>query len=200
MTEITTHLFNPICIHHSNIPVKQSWLDFAAAVEYQRNSLNNNSFTESTVLDRLPDLKQSIISSFADWMYNYHHLSPSCTYHIDQAWINRHSTGDWAQVHNHPDFDYSGVYYLNVPPDSGGINFSVDPFHSNFYRGKTPFITTETLNNSLECSITPENGDLVIFPSFLSHSVEKNMTSSCRYSLAFDICIKQNAIRNYAAY
>ena len=88
MTDITTHLFNPICIHHSNIPVKQSWFDFAVSANYQRNSLNNTSFTDSSILNQLPDLKEAINVNFTDWIYNFFYLSKTCVFKFDGGWIN----------------------------------------------------------------------------------------------------------------
>ena len=51
-----------------------------------------------------------------------------------------------------------------------------------------PLIDFEEYNetNSTTWTYVPKNGDIYLFPSFLKHSVEKNLNKKNRYSLAFN--------------
>lgn len=88
-------------------------------------------------------------------------------------WVNEMRPGDITTLHTHNDDDelVSGVYYLDVPPDSGDI-----VFHSGNER----------------TSFTPKAGDLFLFPPDLPHEVERNNSGRARISLAFNVGIKRD--------
>lgn len=93
--------------------------------------------------------------------------------------------------HFHPDARLVGVYYLSVPRGSGDILLH-DP------RGFTNWnydvaATTVSDNSPTEESyksarayhrITPTEGLLLLHPSYLVHSVEPNLSSETRISIA----------------
>ena len=83
-------------------------------------------------------------------------------------WFNLSESGDCTGVHNHArESVVSGVYYLEVPIDSGDLFFRAD--------GEEDF------------SLLPEAGSLILFPSDLRHGVRMNSSSSKRISLAFNL-------------
>jgi uncharacterized protein (TIGR02466 family) len=88
------------------------------------------------------------------------------------AWATVHRGGIHHMSHTHPDHMVSGVYYVAVPPQAGGIIFS-DP------RGRFPPFD-ETL------TITPKAGDLILFPSWLTHEVAPTTGTTPRISIAFN--------------
>ena len=88
------------------------------------------------------------------------------------AWATVHRGGMHHLSHTHPDHMVSGVYYVSVPPQAGGIIFS-DP------RGRFPPFD-ETL------TITPKAGDLILFPSWLTHEVAPTPGTTPRISIAFN--------------
>jgi hypothetical protein len=83
-------------------------------------------------------------------------------------WFNLSETGDSTGVHNHArESVVSGVYYLEVPIDSGDLFFRSD--------GEEDFF------------LVPEAGTVVLFPSELRHGVRMNSSSGKRVSLAFNL-------------
>ena len=83
-------------------------------------------------------------------------------------WFNLSDPGDCTGVHNHArESVVSGVYYLEVPIDSGDLFFRVD--------GEEDF------------SFVPKAGSVVLFPSELRHGVRINSSSGKRISLAFNL-------------
>ena len=47
--------------------------------------------------------------------------------------------------------------------------------------------TTPNEYNAREITITPQQGDLFIFPGFVKHWVSKNLSNQDRYVLVFDL-------------
>jgi uncharacterized protein (TIGR02466 family) len=81
-----------------------------------------------------------------------------------------------------------GVYYVDVPKNSGDILLH-DP------RGALPWSNLgfnpddPIANKSSRCyhRIKPQNGLLVLFPSFLIHSVETNLSNQNRISIVINV-------------
>ena len=107
------------------------------------------------------------------------------------AWFNINKKGDYNKQHFHITGEYlphlSAVYYLKTSKNCGKINFvnpdqfiNVNPFFQKKLKFFNPF-------NSPEYSINPEEMDLILFPSSLSHYVEPNTSNEERISLAFNI-------------
>jgi len=102
-------------------------------------------------------------------------------------------TGCWATVlakgavhksHSHPNNFLSGVYYVRVHPGSDTINFH-DPRRQTYVI--RPPVTELTAENTDQVVVRLTNGTLLIFPSYLEHSVDANMSSEERISISFNI-------------
>tara|TARA_B100000085_G_C18399635_1_gene454011 strand:- start:208 stop:816 length:609 start_codon:yes stop_codon:yes gene_type:complete len=104
------------------------------------------------------------------------------------SWINYHTPGDHAPVHNHTNTYYSGVYYLNAPTNGGGIFFH----HPQLMRSRTLKVEDSEKNmwNSDIYYHELRKNTLLVFPSNLPHSTEVNKSNQDRYSLAFNYFIE----------
>lgn len=93
--------------------------------------------------------------------------------------------------HHHLGLDLVGVYWVTVPENSGDL-LLIDP------RGQVPWVWEEPL-------VTPDNqwrtgraylrykpkvGTLVLFPSYLFHSVETNLSNETRISIVMDVRVR----------
>jgi uncharacterized protein (TIGR02466 family) len=87
-------------------------------------------------------------------------------------------------VHNHPNSVLSGVYYLQAPENSGVISFA-DPRPAA--QMLLPPITEYSLWTLPKISYKPQAGTMLLFPSWLLHGVEMNMSEELRISLSFNI-------------
>lgn len=101
------------------------------------------------------------------------------------TWAMVMRDGDYSSPHCHPGADVSGVFYLKVPSlegYQGSISF-LDPRNSakshQLYCGKN---TT---------SITPQEGQGLVFPPWLDHYVNSHRTNNTRISLAFNYYINR---------
>lgn len=87
--------------------------------------------------------------------------------------------------HSHPLSFMVGVYYVQVPPNSGDILLH-DPRGSVLW--PEPEAVTETDKQTRAYHrITPIEGQLLLFPGYLVHSVEPNFSKDARISIAMSI-------------
>ena len=102
-------------------------------------------------------------------------------------------TGCWATVlapeahhrpHSHPNNFLSGVYYIRTRPGANTINFH-DP-RKQAYVIRPPVVEL-TAENTDQVVVGVTNGTLLMFPSYLEHSVDPNASSSERISISFNI-------------
>jgi hypothetical protein len=99
---------------------------------------------------------------------------------MTDCWINVNSTGNSNARHCHPGSSLSGVVYLNVSENSGNINFydNEDIVHYP--------VKTNSPIFSLKKVFKPKVGSVLIFPSWLWHSVDQNKDNTNRISIAFN--------------
>ena len=111
----------------------------------------------------------------------------SQTIKITGMWSIINKTGAANARHIHPNSFLSAAYYVKAPNDCGNIKFH-DPRSAPVFR--RPKMTQDNKLNASEISIIPEDGLLVLFPSFLHHSVGANMSNEERVVISFNIDLK----------
>lgn len=98
-----------------------------------------------------------------------------------ENWINRHPKGAWTTEHHHQNAAFATVAYLELPPDSGFLEVR-NPLE-NLKKGETldgNYWGEEKHWGQVECV----SGDVLIFPGWLSHRTQKNLTDNNRYVLS----------------
>jgi len=86
-------------------------------------------------------------------------------------------------IHCHPNSFLSGVYYVNTNDDSGDIFFQ-DPRHvASMWSCPVTEHTPWTIR---QVTYHPVAGGMLIFPSWLYHGVEPNLSDAPRVSLSFN--------------
>ena len=106
---------------------------------------------------------------------------------IDKIWININKYKDYNQTHFHSNCFLSGVYYVDIFDKGGSIIFdnpAQDLIDSNW--NNDDINNFNTVNSSIY-RLVPNIGDLVLFPSWLKHKVEPNMTNKERISISFNL-------------
>jgi len=103
---------------------------------------------------------------------------------IDNSWVNIQNKNSILKKHSHPDSIISGVVYLKTDEKSSKIYFH----NFNPYRTFVDF-KKDTEFNSENYFFKPQTGDLILFPSWLMHSSDKNKSSS-RIVLSFNTIYK----------
>jgi len=99
------------------------------------------------------------------------------------SWATKLEAGGYALPHNHGNSYYSGVLYLDDYYEGGGLKF-VNTFKPSHFSLNDPE-EWNTLNSG-SWEISPSKNKLIIFPSYLFHSIRKNESTTDRYSIAFN--------------
>ena len=114
-------------------------------------------------------------------------ISPAnnITPYITQSWLNYTETNQYHHKHAHPNSLVSGVFYINCHEEHDKIKFFNDKHNTiklevkewNLYNSETWWFSVKT-------------GDIILFPSSLTHMVETKQGDNTRISLAFNVFIK----------
>lgn len=104
--------------------------------------------------------------------------------HMTSFWFNVSRPGYSHKNHVHPNNVLSGVYYLKTNPECGAIVFDDPRPQANVL---LPDIREATPFNSHTYSVTPETGQMIMFPSWLAHRVAINRSKEERISLSFNV-------------
>lgn len=97
---------------------------------------------------------------------------PAC----DSMWVNINPRHASNRQHTHPHALWSGVYYVQTPPDCGLLYFT-DP--RSQAQVLTPYYDAQRRSALTwsEVHYQPQAGRLMVFPAWLAHAVQPNLTS-----------------------
>jgi uncharacterized protein (TIGR02466 family) len=107
---------------------------------------------------------------------------------MTSMWCNVNGKHSYHAEHLHPFSHISGVFYINCSRESGDIAFK-DPRPGRMM--VPPPAAQSVPENSMVVKIIPEDGKLLMFPSFLEHSVAQNPTDTERVSISFNFEMRQ---------
>ena len=105
--------------------------------------------------------------------------------YITQSWLNYTETNQYHHKHVHSNSLLSGVLYINCDDKFDKIKFFNDT-----YKTIKPEIKEWNIWNSETWWFSVKTGDVILFPSSLSHMVETKEGNNTRISLAFNVFIK----------
>ena len=105
--------------------------------------------------------------------------------YITQSWLNYTKRNQYHHKHQHPNSLVSGVFYINADEKLDKIKF----FKEDYQPIKLE-IKEYNLFNSQSWWFTVKTGDIVLFPSSLTHMVETKDGDNVRTSLAFNVFVE----------
>tara|TARA_A100001011_G_scaffold217090_1_gene225049 strand:- start:2948 stop:3544 length:597 start_codon:yes stop_codon:yes gene_type:complete len=106
---------------------------------------------------------------------------------INNMWAIINRGGSANLRHQHGNSTISGAYYVRAPINSGDIIF-YDPRPAPVY--SHPNVTNPNILNAQVNGVSPKEGALVLFPSYLDHSVNENKSVEERIVISFNIRIQ----------
>ncbi len=106
---------------------------------------------------------------------------------ISNMWAIINTGGSANTRHQHGNSTISGAYYVRAPKNSGDIVF-YDPRPAPVYT--YPNALSPNLLNAQINGISPKEGSLVLFPSYLDHSVNENLSNDERIVISFNLTIQ----------
>tara|TARA_R100000742_G_C4278292_1_gene100923 strand:- start:672 stop:1238 length:567 start_codon:yes stop_codon:yes gene_type:complete len=144
---------------------------------YQSNNIEIEKFVH------LSFLKEIILNNTIQYKQSLG-LKTECK--LDNLWININNFKDFNISHMHPNSSISGVFYIECLKESGQIVFE-NPFRDHLGYTWDSRLTVYNPNTSSKWKIVPETNKLLLFPSFLNHYVEPNLSKDKRISISFNV-------------
>jgi uncharacterized protein (TIGR02466 family) len=160
--------------------IEKSKLDVYAN---EGNVTSNDNYILNT--KPLKNIKQQLDEIIKDYFDKIISPANNIKPYITQSWLNYTETNQYHHKHQHSNSLVSGVLYINSNEEHDRIKFFSDIY-------KTIRIETKNFNlwNSESWWFAVKTGDVILFPSSLTHMVEVKKGDNTRISLAFNVFIK----------
>jgi len=169
------------CNQILNIVKKQTW-SVSGLPRDKNNKQISLASKNKKVLDdvKYKNLKKEIMKEF----YEYAHKILNYTnneFKMTTSWFTKTYSGQETGYHNHNNCMFSGVLYLKINENSGGINFNNQ---ENFRFLLEP--SKYDILNGRDFTIEPKVGHIIFFPSEVYHKILPSKSNEERISLAFN--------------
>jgi uncharacterized protein (TIGR02466 family) len=147
------------------------------------NSVSTNNYV-------LRDKKLSSLGSFfndslQEYIQTTISLKDEVSLKITQSWVNYTKKGQYHHKHAHPNSIISGVFFIQAVKDVDKIHF----FNEN-YKQIRIYPKEFNVYNSESWWLPATTGTLYLFPSHLTHMVERVTTDDTRISMSFNTFYK----------
>lgn len=141
----------------------------------------NTYVVENPICKPLADWILSCFEEFATNIMRYRYQSIK----FAQSWLTYKEPGQFHKAHVHPNTLFAGVFYYDFEPGDAAICFSkeVKGVNRSYFE---PSLLEDYQNHPYsqeEIHYTPQNKELIIFPSWLTHGVPPNKTKKVRKAL-----------------
>ena len=98
-------------------------------------------------------------------------------------WININTSDSYNRMHVHPGSHISGVIWIKIPEQSGNLYFP----NSNYFSQAMEIDAYKSfVNQGYGHQVIPQDGGVILFPSFLQHEVFRNFSNDERISISFN--------------
>jgi len=109
-----------------------------------------------------------------------------------QSWLTYKNPGQFHRAHTHPNTIIAGVFHYDVQEDDAAICFSKEArsYNRSYIE---PSLLPDFQNyphSQEEIYFKPNQGNLIIFPSYLTHGVPPNTTNRVRKALGVNALTK----------
>ncbi len=159
-----------------NVGVKKSningWHSKAFDLE-DKNNIPNKFYSH---------INSNIKDVFNKYGWEYEESKVKCT----SMWAIINKKGNFNIEHTHPNNYLSAAYYVKAPDNCGNFKATNPNILNRHLRAKSD--QANELNSN-SASIKINEGDLLIFPAYLPHSVEENRSDEDRVIVSFNIDI-----------
>ena len=185
---MNTHNLFPTAVTYFDFGSKLTDLELKFITEQEtRNndgnttSINNNLFESAELAEVARFCEESLQQYFKEVYAPKHDVIP----YITQSWANYTKKGQWHHKHEHPNSFISGVFYVQAQKDIDKIYF----YKNGYQQIKLP-TDNYNLYNSDSWWLGVETGQLILFPSHLTHMVQTVEKDKTRISISFNTFLK----------
>lgn len=151
------------------------------------NEGGNTTSNDNYILNNeiFKNLKKDLELKVEDYFDKIISSSNNIKSYITQSWINFTEKNQYHHKHQHSNSLISGVFYISSDKEFDKIKFFNDTY-------KLIHLEVKEWNiwNSESIWFPVNTGDIILFPSSLSHMVETKKELNSRISLAFNVFIK----------
>lgn len=153
----------------------------------ERQYSSFNGWHSKVYVDRIDEFNEliDIIYNVIQTVKNELGFRKDLNLNILQYWININGNKSYHAPHIHRGFLFSAIYYINTSKDCGDLDLHTPIQNLQYHVRYAWFDNQDKIYTNY--TVKPEPNKLVIFPSWLEHSVRVNKSSEDRISIAFDI-------------
>lgn len=137
----------------------------------------------------LVELKNEILECASQYTLEMGKVSTPDDFKVD-SWINFFHPGQSEHQHNHYGNYLSVVYYVTGPKNSGSYKFFDCTPQRVIWKGEYLKGSQPSIHNINDGNYQPEEGKMIIFPSWLEHCVMGNESNEIRISIANNVNFK----------
>ena len=149
-----------------------------------KNKTSKNNFILKQ--NEMKFLHKDLMIKVNDYFKSVEDSNDEVELYITQSWLNYNKSNTYHHEHWHTNSYISGVLYIKANENLDFIRF-LNPRYSFFeFSNKNNF----NVFNSGICDFPVKSGSIILFPSYLRHSVENNSSDYERISLAFNVFVK----------
>ena len=137
------------------------------------------SWHSATDLNQRADFKglTAVLDDLVNGIYRDLAYHPDSRAVCDNMWANINPPFGYNRYHTHPNVLWSGVYYVQAAPDSGRIYFRDPREQANAITPNFPSDKERIRELWSEVHYEPLAGRVIIFPGWLGHEVQPNLTT-----------------------
>ena len=158
-----------------------------------KSNLGQNSYHSPNLLNlQNPPEILKLMKQITNCIQTIHQQSRRENVRLVDFWININGKGGSNVPHTHPGAKYSGVFYIKVPKEmKGGNLFFLRDYNETYLTSQENMGFFKQGYNLLpndlpKIPVKPAEKLLIVFPSWLPHSVEFNDVDVERISLSFN--------------
>ena len=153
------------------------------------NRTNVNGWHSKTTMHEMPEYKRLTDALYEAQKKIYIEEDLDSEPFLGNMWANVNPKGGMNRAHIHPNSLWSGVYYVKANKNSGHLKID-DP--RSIASMSRPRLKEKQHPMRLwrESSFEPKAGRLIMFPAWLVHCVDPNMSDELRISVSFNFMQK----------
>jgi len=145
---------------------------------------NRGGFHSKEIIEPLPDALIELFTNIEAFVNEYcSQITGLNGLALGNFWVNINPPGCFNRRHDHQNSVMSGCYYVQAEGDDIGNFVAERDDNAEFFLGSYKNVSGFS---GTSFGLTPNAGNLAIFPAWMYHSVEPNCTNKDRISIAMN--------------
>jgi len=176
----------PVAFFKLGRDLTETELSFIKGQEHYKNTGNTTSKDRKILKSKeLTELREFVEDSMLEYFKSIHAPKFDVSLYLTQSWANYTQKGQFHHKHAHPNSIVSGVFYPQADKAVDRIYF-----YKNDYEQIEVPVAEYNPYNSKSWWFDVGAGDLILFPSGLTHMVQMKEDDNTRISIAFNTFVK----------